>query len=145
MIDEIKKTKYIELAKEFARYLLVGGSAFLIDTGVLVLAREFIFHDLGKTGILISTALGFVAGLTFNYILSLIFVFKKGNDKVNGKQFKSFVIFSIIGVIGLLMTELGMYFGIKIFGTEFYIVVKIFIAGVVLLWNYIGRKIFIFK
>jgi putative flippase GtrA len=100
---------------------------------------------MGKAGILISTALGFITGLIYNYILSLIFVFKKASDKVKGKQLKSFIIFSIIGIIGLGLTEVGMYLGIITFGSQYYLIVKLFVAAVVLFWNYIARKIFIFQ
>ncbi|WP_010248690.1 GtrA family protein [Acetivibrio cellulolyticus] len=143
----LKKTNLesIDFIFEFVRYLFVGGSAFLVDTGVLFLTKKLLFFDLGKPGILIATALGFIAGLIYNYILSILFVFKGAEDKVKSKQLKSFIIFALIGVIGLGLTEGGMCFGITLFGDKYYLIVKIFVASVVLFWNYIARKIFIFK
>ena len=141
----INKVNLSETIKEFIRYLLVGGSAFLVDTFVLYITKTYIFGDLGKLGILIATACGFLFGLIYNYFLSIVFVFKKASDKIKGKQIKSFIIFAIIGIIGLVLTEIGMYFGITIFDSKYYIVVKVFVAGVVLLWNYIARKVLIFK
>lgn len=137
--------KLWELRKEFLRYLLVGGTAFIIDASILFITKRYIFDDLGKSGVLISTALGFIVGLIFNYILSILFVFEKSKEKVKGKQIKAFTIFAIIGVIGLLLTELGMYAGIELFGENAYIFIKIFVAGVVLIWNYTARKITIFR
>jgi Predicted membrane protein len=144
-MDAVHKETVKETMSEIMRYLVVGGTAFLLDTGVLYLTETFLFEDLGKTGILLATALGFIAGLIYNYILSILFVFKKASEKVKGKQLRSFLIFAVIGIIGLGLTEGGMYAGINLFGSSFYLVIKVFVAAVVLMWNYIGRKILIFK
>lgn len=37
--------KYKDLILEVFRYLLVGGTAFLIDIGTIYLLNEFVFHD----------------------------------------------------------------------------------------------------
>ena len=42
------------------------------------------------------------------------------------------------------MTELGMYVGTELLFMN-YMLVKIVVTGIVLIWNYLGRKIFIFK
>lgn len=144
-MDAVHKESVKETMSEIMRYLVVGGTAFLIDTGVLYLTKTFLFENLGETGILLATALGFTAGLTYNYILSILFVFKKASEKVKGKQLRSFLIFAVIGIIGLGLTEGGMYVGIHLFGSFYYLVIKVFVAAIVLIWNYIGRKILIFK
>lgn len=144
-MDAVHKESVKETMSEIMRYLVVGGTAFLLDTGVLYLSKTFFFENLGETGILLATALGFIAGLIYNYILSILFVFKKATEKVKGKQLRSFLIFAVIGVIGLGLTEGGMYAGIHLFGSSYYLVIKVFVAAAVLMWNYIGRKILIFK
>lgn len=141
----IKNLKNADFIREFIRYLFVGGSAFFIDTGVLYSTQRFIFFDMGKPGILIATALGFIAGLVYNYILSIFFVFKNAEEKIKGKQLESFMIFAIIGIIGLGLTELGMYLGITLLSSKYYLFIKVVVAAVVLFWNYIARKILIFK
>ena len=141
----IRNLKNADFIREFIRYFFVGGSAFLIDTGVLYLTQRFIFFNMGKPGILIATALGFMAGLIYNYILSIFFVFNDAEQKIKGKELKSFIIFAIIGIIGLGLTELGMYLGITLLNPKYYLIVKVFVAAVVLFWNYIARKILIFK
>jgi len=67
------------------------------------------------------------------------------DENVKRRKIRSFVLFVIIGIIGLLITELCMYIGVYMFGQKWYLVVKIFTAGIVLLWNYAGRKVLIFK
>ena len=133
------------LIQEFLRYVLIGGIAFVIDISVLYLFRTFIFFHMGHVGILIAAALGFTAGLIFNFIFSLVFVFKQIDEKAKQHKVRSFILFVIIGLIGLLITEACMYGGIILFGEKWYLLVKCFTAGIVLMWNYIGRKILIFK
>jgi putative flippase GtrA len=131
---------------EFSRYVLVGGIAFIVDFGVLYLSNTFLFAPiLGQTGILLAAALGFIAGLIFNYILSLIFVFSKTNKKAKRHKIRSFVLFAVIGIIGLLITELCMLIGIRALGQKWYLAVKTITAGIVLVWNYAARKILIFR
>ena len=140
----LDRDKIKPLAGEFIRYLFVGGTAFLVDFGTLYLTKTFLFSSLGDTGVYIATALGFIVGLIYNYILSLIFVFKSARERNKGKSVGAFVVFAIIGVIGLLLTEAGMWLGYDVLKIN-YLIVKIFVAAVVLIWNYGARKLLIFK
>ena len=135
--------KIANIIIEFFRYLMVGGTAFLIDFSLLFIFKTFVFNDLGITGIYISTAIGFAGGLLFNYILSIFYVFETARKDNKGKSINSFIIFTIIGIVGLLITELGMFLGVKVL-TINYMMVKIFVAGIVIIWNYGARKILIF-
>ncbi|MDR2733145.1 MAG: GtrA family protein [Spirochaetota bacterium] len=134
-----------QLIYEFLRYVLVGGFAFGVDILVLYLTRTFLFQDMGHDGILLATAFGFIAGLTVNYILSFLFVFRQIDENVQRHKIRAFVLFALIGVIGLLITEFCMYAGINLFGEEYYLFTKVITAVIVLLWNYIARKLLIFK
>jgi putative flippase GtrA len=136
---------YLPILAEFFRYVLVGGSAFVVDIGILYAAKTYIFYGLGAAGILIAAACGFIAGLIFNYIFSITFVFKETNDNVRKHKVRSFIIFTIIGVAGLGLTEFLMYAGISVFGQRLYLAVKVVTAGIVLIWNYGARKLLIFK
>ena len=137
--------RHKQLIHEFFRYLLVGGIAFVIDFSILYLTKTLLFSRMGHTGILLAAALGFIAGLIFNYIFSMIFVFKQISEKAKQQKIRSFTLFTIIGIIGLLLTELCMYTGIYLLGEKWYLLVKIITAGIVLMWNYLGRKSLIFK
>ncbi|MDR2596424.1 MAG: GtrA family protein [Treponema sp.] len=141
--------KYIlrhkQLLHEFFRYVFVGGIAFIVDFGVLYLSKTLFFSTWDHTGILIAAALGFTSGLVFNYIFCLLFVFRQIDENARHRKIRSFILFVIIGIIGLLITELCMYAGVYLFGQKWYLIVKIFTAGIVLMWNYAGRKVLIFK
>ena len=108
--------------------------------------------------LVLATALGFCVGLAVNWILSVTFVFKHVKDEQEAKSKKSFTLFTIIGVIGLAITELGILLlvaifpEITLFGTTALFgtawekwVAKVIMTCIVLVWNYLGRKIFIFK
>ena len=139
-----RKQKLKGLLFEFIRYCIVGGLAFLVDIGLLNLFDKLILPELGGWRIYIATAVGFCGGLVFNYFFSLFFVFNSARHTKIGRSAGAFVIFTIIGLIGLGLTELGMWVGHGLLGFNENIV-KIIVAGIVLLWNYLGRKVLIFK
>ena len=131
------------LFSEFLRYCVVGGVAFLADFGTLVAAQELLFKRF-SFGVYVATVLGFVVGLAVNYILSLWFVFTQKKDQGKGRSLGAFLVFGVIGVFGLLWTELGMWIGIELLSWD-YMVVKVLVTGAVLAWNYFGRKLLIFN
>ena len=156
---ENKQTKE-EFFWEIFRFLLVGGTATLVDWAI-----SYAFYGwwlppalIGEVGsLLLSTALGFVIGLVINWVLSVGFVFQKVKDKASVKTAKSFLTFTAIGVVGLLICELGMLLvpifpAFSLFGTSTFLgtawgwwLMKATMTAIVLVWNYIGRKLLIFK
>lgn len=131
------------LILEFLRYVVVGGIAFLADFGALVGSNELLLKGVSG-GVYIATVIGFVVGLAVNYFLSLIFVFTSAKDRGKGRSVGAFLIFAVIGLIGLGLTELGMWTGIELLGWN-YMIVKILVTGAVLFWNYAGRKVIVFR
>ena len=133
----------LPLVYEFLRYVVVGGVAFLVDFGTLVACQELFLSNY-SWGVYLATCFGFITGLVANYVLSLIFVFTQAKDKGKGRSIGAFVIFGVIGLLGLLFTELGMWVGIELLAWN-YMIVKVLVTGAVLVWNYLGRKILIFR
>lgn len=145
--------------KEFLRYALVGGIAFLVDFGVFWLFRDVIFA--GKDTdliIVISTTAGFIVGITVNYLLSMRIVFTTEKQQEQGKNARAVLIFIIVGLIGLGLTNLLQWLGeAKLLVTEFgkkldellfdqgKLLVRCVVSGIVLIWNYVGRKVLVFK
>lgn len=118
------------------RYTFVGCLAFIVDFGLL-----FLFTDFVGMHYLLSASLSFVAGLLVNYIISKLWVFDKTSIK-NGKL--EFLVFALIGVIGLGLTELLMWFFTDVLGF-FYMLSKILTTAIVYFWNFFARKYMIFK
>ncbi len=142
---------------EILRFLLVGGLATIIDYIIYEISFYFLFASLNENlNLVLSTTCGFIVGLIFNYIFSIIFVFEGAKEDKKTQTMKSFIIFTIIGVIGLLIKILIQYGGNALvsiiftnnsnFWSWFFNTLVYGIATlIVLVWNYIGRKIFIFK
>jgi putative flippase GtrA len=63
---------------------------------------------------------------------------------VEARKLKGFIQFLVIGIIGLGLKALGMNFMVEVLEL-FYILAHIMTTLIVLVWNYMGRKILIFK
>ena len=156
MISFIKKLWNNPLLREIVRFLIVGGGATVVDfltmSLVLYLMQPEIYPDflsifLGGTAepttlaTVIGTGAGFLVGLAFNYIFSVLFVYKeKGNSKTVG----GFLLFAVLSAGGLLIHLVGMYLGYDLLHINEWIV-KIVLTAVVLVYNYLTRKFFIFR
>lgn len=133
---------------QFFRYCFVGGSAFVIDAGSLILFKEA-FHMNTNLAAVIS----FILGLTVNYVLSTCWIFK--NSKIKNRL-AEFMAFAAIGVIGLLMNVAIIWFfedflaPKQLFGSlfpqdKYYIIGKFVSTFIVFLWNFCARKFIIFN
>jgi putative flippase GtrA len=132
-----------QLFAEFIRYVFVGGFAFVIDFSVLYVFKEFILPN-GIYALYLATGLGFTAGLAINYLLSITFVFTSVKGTKAGKSIKDIIVFALVGIIGLFLTELGMFLGTEGFKIN-YLLVKVIVTILVLCWNYTARKVLIFQ
>lgn len=122
------------LVKQILKFLVVGGTAFIIDYIVLFCCKEYLGFS-----ILLSTALGFTISVIFNYIASVKWVFdvKEDNDPK-----KNFIIFIVLSIIGLILTEIIMWLGTDLISIN-YLIVKIFATAVVMVFNFVTRKMFL--
>jgi putative flippase GtrA len=122
---------------QFFRYLFVGGIATVVDWGVLMGLTELLqLHHL------VSAIFAFVAGLGTNFLLSKLLVFRASEAKTN--SLLEFLGYALIGVIGLVMTELIMFLftdGLSLH----YMLSKAIATAVVLVWNYLARKLLLYK
>jgi putative flippase GtrA len=118
------------------RYTFVGGFAFIVDFSCLYLLTEFLHLHY-----LISAAIAFLFGLTVNYILSVLWVF---NDRALSNKFVEFIVFALIGVVGLGLNELFLWYLTDIAGI-YYLLSKIITAFIVYFWNFFARKIILFN
>ncbi len=117
------------------RYLFVGGFAFAVDYGLL-----YALTECAGLYYLVSASISFLAGLVVNYLLSTGWIFK--TSKMDYKV-GEFVIFSIIGVIGLGLNSLLLYVFTDWVHIH-YMISKLLTAALVMLWNFFARKIILF-
>ena len=168
-MEEEKRNERIEqtpkqLFWEIIRFLIVGGTATLVDYAVFYLFRQWILParliDSGAwniTSLVIATAFGVCIGLLVNWILSVRFVVRAVRNEEEVRSKKSLMIFTVIGLIGLGITEVGVallvliFPEITLFGvTKFLLpweewLAKAIMTCIVLVFNYVARKYFIFK
>lgn len=140
---------------EIIRFLIVGGLATVVDYIAMGITLYCFnpqlyphFYNVWVGGqnpsalaTIVGTGIGFIIGLLFNYIFSIIFVFQ---EKGQSRTAKGFFIFTILAIGGLIIHLVGMYLGYDLLHINEWIV-KTFFTLVVLIYNYITRKIFIFK
>lgn len=121
---------------QMLRYAFVGGATFVVDAGclwILVVAGQNKYF---------ATTIGFAVGLIVNYALSKSLVFKKEKQRVN--NIIEFIIYGLIGIVGLLLTQLIIYIFTDILNMHV-IISKIISALLVLIWNFSARKKIIYR
>lgn len=124
-----------KLFNQILKFGVVGVLAFIIDYSLLYILTEFcgIYY-------LYSSIVSFIISLIFNYIASIKWVFD-----VNKKQtVKEVIVFAALSVIGLGINQLVMYCMVELL-TIYYMFSKIVATAIVMVWNFITRKIFIEK
>ena len=126
-----KKTR---LWQQITRFAVVGGSAFLIDYGIMILLTE-----LCGINYLSSSAISFTVSVIYNYLLSVHWVF---NVTGNRSQKQDFVVFIILSIVGLGINQLIMWICVDKLGI-FYMISKIGATAIVMVYNFITRKIFL--
>ena len=100
----------------------------------MIICKE-VFH----LNTLLSAAIAFTISVIYNYIASVKWVFdvnKEKNEKTN------FIIFIVLSIVGLIITEIIMWLGSDVMGIS-YLIVKIVATAIVMVFNFITRKMFL--
>ena len=150
-MTEHKQSKK-QIFYEILRFLLIGGFATIVDYLVFYFFNLFALKEINShLNLTISTALGFIAGLIINWLFSARFVYHYGKKTTN----KQFIIYLLICLFGLLVTELGMFLASVTFDKlyltfivrfDFYkLFFKCLMTLIVLIINYLGRKFLVFN
>ena len=143
----IKKLMSKLLYYEFLRYAVVGGISFLVDFSLFNIFYYVILPESvnGAISNAASTAIGFAVGLLVNYLLSVRFVFTTEGQKDKGKGMRAFSIFFAVGLVGLFLSIGLMQLSELFVASSVMFVARMFVSGLLLIWNYLGRKIFVYK
>ncbi len=123
-----------KLVAQILKFGVVGFIAFLIDYGLLIFLTEVFGVDY-----LISATISFIVSVIFNYIASMRYVF---SHREGMSRRREFIIFVILSVIGLLLNDLFMWIGVEFLFID-YRITKIVVTALVMMWNFITRKIFL--
>lgn len=125
-----------KLIAQVLKFGVVGGTAFLIDYSIMIALTEFF-----GINYLISSGISFVVSVIYNYILSVHWVFDVDKD---GDKKKEFVVFILLSVIGLGLNQLLMWIFVSKVHV-FYMLSKIFVTAIVMIYNFVTRKFFLEK
>ncbi len=146
-----------KLIEQILKFGVVGVVCFLIDFAITMGVSALLRSAAGMetdTAALIGAFFGFTISVIINYILSMKFVFERKEEMDRKKEF---VIFVILSLIGLGIHEVLIVFSFNVVyanWTWLYdllsaggatAVAKIFATGVVMIYNFITRKIFLEK
>lgn len=136
-----------KLMEQIIKFGIVGFFCFLIDYGITV-----VFTNVFGVHYLISKFLGFVVSAIVNYILSIKFVFTNKKEMDRKKEFSVFIILS---AFGLLINEIVMFVCMdlifpastllqKYITRELMVSISSIVAtGIVMIYNFISRKLFL--
>jgi len=118
---------------QFFLYLIVGGLSFVVDIGVFVLLR------MTEMPVIPASIASFIAATGANYILSTVLAFQGGRFR----RHIELVRFLIVVLIGLALNTAFVWLFAYPFGVE-PTLAKIIAVPIVLVWNYLGRRLLVF-
>ena len=127
--------------KQFLSYFGVGGVSALVEWAVFSLLEYLL-----DMPYLLATILAFIFSTTTNWFLGRTFTFKESAYK--DKKVKEIFLVFLVSAIGLGFNLLLMYLFVDVFGMNTNLlktVAKILSTGFVFIWNFLSRKLWIYK
>lgn len=128
--------------KALMTQLIKFGGVGVLCTGVeyvlLILMESALGIDL-----MVATGLSFFLSTVLNYILSIKFVFKVNNGRGRTANGGAFVVMSAVGWV---INQLIMMLGALVLGhhmDSYYMLVKVLATALVMVYNFISRKLFL--
>lgn len=123
-----------KLITQIMKFVLVGGLSFVFDFVIYYILTNFfsIYY-------LVAGFFSFSLSVIFNYLMSMKYVFKSKDDL---KKSHEFVIFVTLSVLGLGLNLLSLYILVDLFKMND-LIAKVFVAGIVMIFNFVTRKIFL--
>ena len=136
----VKKFLNSKLGQQIMKFGVVGLLCFAIEYVLLIVIKEVLGWN-----VILANTIAFTVSAVVNYILSIVFVFDTAKKANKGKQF---AVFFMLAVGGLIINNIVLKLGTMVldpFWSRSYIIVKPFATGVVMVYNFITRKLFIEK
>ena len=128
--------KNVKLFIQIFKFVIVGGTATVLDW-----ILYYILYNYLKINPLIANIISFSISTVYNYWASTKWVFEVNKDKSSKRLFIEFVLFS---AIALGLTELLLWIGIDVLSMNA-MLTKIIATIIVMIFNFITRKIFLEK
>ena len=116
-------------------YLVIGGTAALFEWGLF-----WVFNHYAGLHYEAATALAFLCSTIFHYCLGNIFVFNSGTRYERKKELSLVFLVSTIGLLFNLLL-MGLFVGFFAWNA---MTAKVAASAIVVVWNYLSRKKWIF-
>lgn len=122
-------------AVELHKYLALSAVALTADVGTLWLLTTFAGIDY-----LIANCFAFLIGTIVAYVGSVVWVFKRRRLDNRATEY---VIFALIGIVGLTVNEAGLWLGVELLLMPL-LLAKALAAGASFAFNFALRKMLLF-
>jgi putative flippase GtrA len=129
------KKKTDNVFVQIIRYFISGGIAATVDFGLLYLLTEFL-----GLYYLLSAVISFSVGLLITYLFSVTWIF---NQRRISNRWIELLVFSVIGVVGLLLTYLFMQYFTEVIKLH-YMLSKVLTTIIVFFWNFLTKRFILF-
>jgi putative flippase GtrA len=135
IIAKLKQNKFVrslltrEAAAQFEKYVISGLISAGTEYTVLLVLTE-----LAGLWYILSNTIAYVSGFWLSFLLNRFWSFKS-----KGNILRQLLLYCILFVFNLLLTNSLLYFLTSIIGIP-YMISKIFVMGVAVMWNFIIYK-----
>jgi len=139
----MRKLLSFKNVKQFLSYFGVGGAAAVVEWICFT-----IFISVLGLPYLLATILAFLISTTVNWILGRIFTFKDSAYKEKNERLKEVILVFFVSAIGLGFNMLLMYLFVDVIGMKSSLqqtIAKVLATGIVFIWNYLSRKLWIYR
>ena len=119
---------------QFFLYLIVGGLSFVVEIGAFVALRR------AAMPVIAASVASFLVATFANYLLSILLAFQSGRFR-RGAELSRFLAVVLVGLA--LNTALVWWFAYPLAIQP--TIAKIAAVPIVLIWNYLGRRAFVFS
>ena len=129
--------------EELWNYLIAGGLATLINILVKWLLLFTILDSENAFQLQVAVIISWIVAFLFAYFTNRVFVFKSKNKKVN-----EFIKFLLSRITTLVMEMVLMWFFITLLDLSsnvWVIIITLIVQVLVIVFNYIFSKVFVFK
>jgi putative flippase GtrA len=134
IIPYIAETAQYFARTQFFLYLIVGGLSFFVDIGAFILLRVI------EVPVIPASVTSFGLGTAANYLLSVLLAFERGRFRRSTEMLR----FLSVVLIGLGLNTVLVWCFVYRFSIH-PTAAKIAVVPIVLIWNYLGRRLFVFS
>ena len=137
----IKKLLSSQNVRQFISYFGVGGVSALVEWGAF-----FLFDSVLGIQYMLATVLAFILSTTMNWFLGRVITFRDSAYK--NQKGREIVLVFAVSAIGLLFNLGLMYLFVTVLkmNTSLWkIVAKVLATGIVFVWNFLARKLWIYR